>query len=50
MESDYPMLRNVIDGARFWAGTLELEWALAGLKYKDTSLSFAHIGLARDVD
>lgn len=50
MESDYPMLRNIIDRARFWAGTFELQWAVAGLKYKDTSLSLAHIGLARDVN
>jgi aminoglycoside phosphotransferase len=49
MESDYPMLPDVIDRARFWVGTLELQWALAGMKYKDISLSLAHIGLAREV-
>ncbi|WP_339381431.1 phosphotransferase family protein [Brasilonema bromeliae] len=49
MESDYPMLPEVIDRARFWVGTLELQWAFAGIKYKDISLSLAHIGLAREV-
>ncbi|MEH2468212.1 phosphotransferase family protein [Nostoc sp.] len=49
MESDYPMLPNVIDRARFWVGTLELQWALAGIKFNHTSLSLAHIGLAREV-
>lgn len=50
MQSNYLMLKNVIERARFWAGTFELQWALTGLKYKDTSLSLAHIGLARDVN
>jgi aminoglycoside 2''-phosphotransferase len=49
MEIDYPMLPNVIDRARFWAGTIELQWALIGVKYNDVSLSLAHIGLARDI-
>ncbi len=49
MESDYPMLPDVIDRARFWVGTVELQWALAGMKYNDISLSLAHIGLARDI-
>ena len=49
MESDYPMLPDVLDRARFWAGTLELQWALTGMKYNDISLSLAHIGLAREV-
>ncbi|WGV25738.1 phosphotransferase family protein [Halotia branconii] len=49
MESDYPMLRYVINRARFWVGTLELQWSLIGVKYNDISLSLAHIGLAREV-
>ncbi len=49
MESDYPMLADVIDRARFWMGTLELQWANCGLKYNDISLSLAHIGLAREI-
>ncbi|MCC5643864.1 phosphotransferase [Nostoc sp. CHAB 5824] len=49
MESDYPMLPDVIDRARFWVGTLELQWALAGVKFNNISLSLAHIGLAREV-
>ncbi len=49
MQIDYPTLPDVINRARFWVGTLELQWALAGIKYKDISLSLAHISLARDV-
>ncbi|MFH7030329.1 MAG: phosphotransferase [Heteroscytonema crispum UTEX LB 1556] len=49
MESDYQILAKHIDRARFWVGTLELQWANAGLKYNDISLSLAHIGLAKDV-
>lgn len=49
MQSDYPMLPDVINRARFWVGTLELQWALAGMKYNDTSLLLAHIGLTKDV-
>lgn len=49
MEKDYPLLREVIDRSRFWAGTIELQWALAGMKYNDPSLSLAHIGLAREI-
>lgn len=49
MESGYPMLPDLIDRARFWVGTLELQWALAGIKFNHTSLSLAHIGLAREV-
>ncbi|MDM9382641.1 phosphotransferase [Chlorogloeopsis sp. ULAP01] len=49
MASDYPMLRHLIDRARFWVGTLELQWALMGVKYNDVSLSLAHIGCAREV-
>lgn len=49
MESDYPMLPDIIDRARFWVGTLELQWALAGVKFNNISLSLAHIGSAREV-
>lgn len=49
MESDYPMLADVIDRARFWVGTVELQWANHGLKYNNISLTLAHISLARDV-
>jgi aminoglycoside phosphotransferase (APT) family kinase protein len=49
MQSDYPALPDVINRARFWVGTLELQWALAGIKYNNRSVSLAHIGLAKDV-
>ncbi len=49
MESNYPLLTDVIDRARFWSQTVELQWANYALKNKDISLSLAHIGLARDI-
>jgi hypothetical protein len=49
MQSDYPVLPDLINRARFWVGTLELQWALAGIKYNNRSVSLAHIGLAKDV-
>ena len=45
----YPGIRNSLDRARFWAGTLELQWALAGVRSKDLSWLMCHIGSARDV-
>jgi aminoglycoside 2''-phosphotransferase len=45
----YPPLATIMDRARFWAGTLELQWALAGIDADDRSLLVAHIGSARDV-
>jgi aminoglycoside 2''-phosphotransferase len=44
----YPGIANVIDRARFCAGTFELQWALAGLRTGDPSWLLAHIGGARD--
>lgn len=32
MSRSYPDIANHIDRARFWAGTLELQWALGGLR------------------
>ncbi|MCV3216327.1 hypothetical protein OGM63_22900 [Plectonema radiosum NIES-515] len=49
MQSEYLMLAEHIDRARFWVGTLELQWANRALKYKDISLSLAHIGMAKDI-
>lgn len=49
MEKSYPKLQNLIDRARFWMGTVELQWALAGVHHKDTGLLLSHIGGARPV-
>ncbi|MEM7531497.1 MAG: phosphotransferase [Chloroflexota bacterium] len=38
-----------LDRARFWAGALELQWLLAGIRQNDPSWHTAHIGNARDV-
>jgi aminoglycoside 2''-phosphotransferase len=50
----YPSLGDHIERARFWAGTLELQWLLGGLRSGDASNHDAswfgvHIGRARDV-
>ena len=50
MEPSYPNLAQHIERARFWAGTLELQWVLAGLRYPDEPDWFmVHLGRARDV-
>lgn len=51
MAKFYPMASKVIDRARFWSGTLELQWALNGIRSKASSWSWflAHLGSAKDV-
>jgi aminoglycoside 2''-phosphotransferase len=45
----YLQMSHALDRARFWAGTLELQWALGGLRSHDLSWLVCHIGWARDV-
>lgn len=45
----YPALRSSLDRARFWAGTLELQWSLRAVRQNDREFAVAHIGGARDV-
>lgn len=51
MAKFYPEIRDGVDRARFWAGTLELQWALSGVRARDARWSWftAHLGSARDV-
>jgi aminoglycoside 2''-phosphotransferase len=49
MEPTYAQLPEFIDRARFWAGTLELQWALTGVLDNDIPMLLAHVGAARDV-
>jgi aminoglycoside 2''-phosphotransferase len=50
MVPTYPDMAQHIERARFWAGTLELQWLLGGLRYPDEPDWFmVHIGRARDV-
>jgi aminoglycoside 2''-phosphotransferase len=49
MTRSYPAIVDALDRARFWAGTHELQWALAGIRSQDQSWFVAHIGRARDV-
>lgn len=48
-QKNYSSLKKIVDRARFWAGTVELQWALAGVHHKDTGLLLSHIGGARSV-
>lgn len=49
MEKYDPQIHNALDRARFYAGRLELEWALIGIRSGDLSWSVCHLGWARDV-
>lgn len=49
MQSDYSILPDVMDRARFWIGTVELQWANYGVKHNNIKMLLTHIGLARDV-
>ena len=48
MAKSYPEIAAAIDRARFWSGTLELQWALAGLRTKNYWWNLVHLGGARD--
>ena len=50
MAITYPGIEKHIERARFWAGTLELQWLLAGIRSEDVSWFAVHIGRARDVN
>jgi aminoglycoside 2''-phosphotransferase len=45
----YPDLPQHLDRARFYAGTLELQWFLGGLRSKDFSWFTVHLDRARDI-
>ncbi len=45
----YPGINDMIDRARFWALTTELQWALGGIRTQDTSWFLVHLGSARDI-
>jgi aminoglycoside 2''-phosphotransferase len=51
MAKFYPEIRDGVDRARFWAGTLELQWALSGFRGRNAAWSWftVHLGSARDV-
>jgi aminoglycoside 2''-phosphotransferase len=44
-----PVNQAVLDRSRFHAGTLELQWAVNGLRSNDLTWLLSHIGRARDV-
>ena len=48
MAKSYPEIEKAVDRARFWAGTLPLQWALGGLRTKNFWWNLVHLGGARD--
>lgn len=49
MAKYYPQTKQHIERARFWAGTLTLQWLLQGIQSQDYSWFALDIGLASDV-
>jgi aminoglycoside 2''-phosphotransferase len=45
----YPAIEEALERARFYAGTLELGWALTGIRTHDVTWLVCQIGRARDV-
>lgn len=45
----YPAIEEALDRARFYAGTLELGWALTGIRTHDLTWLVCQIGRARDI-
>jgi aminoglycoside 2''-phosphotransferase len=45
----YPKIDEALNRARFYAGALELEWALTGVRTRDLTWQVCHLGWARDV-
>jgi aminoglycoside 2''-phosphotransferase len=45
----YPELYFYLKGARFYAETFELQWALSGIKSKDITWFLSHLGSAKDI-
>lgn len=48
MAKSYPEIGAAIDRARFWAGTLPLQWALSGLRTKNYWWNLVSLGGAPD--
>lgn len=49
MSRRYPEIAEHIERARFWAGTMELQWVLRGLQNEDKGMLVVHIGRMRDL-
>jgi aminoglycoside 2''-phosphotransferase len=48
MAKSYPEIEAALDRARFWSGTLPLQWARAGLRTKNYWWNLVGLGGARD--
>ncbi len=49
MAATYPLDASALNRARFRAGEIDLQWALAGVRSKDPAWFLVHLGRARDV-
>ncbi len=50
MKPVYPEISKAIRRARFWAGTLEMQWALSGVRTRDVWWHLVSMSAARDVN
>jgi len=48
MAKYYPEIETAVHRARFWAGTLQLQWALSGLRTNNNWWNLVHLSGARD--
>ena len=48
LKLSYLDMSRYMERARFWAGTFELQWALAGIRNDSKELLLTHLGGARD--
>ena len=46
----YPEISSYLKRARFYAETIELQWALSGIKSKDITWLLCHLGSAKDIN
>ena len=46
----YPEISSYLKRARFYAETIELQWALSGIKSKDFTWLLCHLGSAKDIN
>jgi aminoglycoside phosphotransferase (APT) family kinase protein len=49
MQAVYAIPPALLDRARFFAGSIELEWALAGIVANNPEMFLVHLGRACDV-
>jgi len=49
MKNSYPNLEDFLPRARFYAQSIELQWVMLGIEFKENFWFAAHLGCARDI-